>query len=220
MDSTPAPHLPAPGPGRDWKAPWVDDLDRVSARDRWGRALMAVGWVHLISFVGCQAMHSAGDRRGWHYVAAWGLEFGCVLLVLRQLAGRGWHRATPLGGLVVRVWGTFLILSFNLASLNSLSGLEHEWFKPALATLSAFGFMIMAYLISVRFFLLAVQMYFTGLLMVTHLDLCYLIYGLSWWLALQAIGLELERRRARSPAPGSVRGEPHRLRRGSSAAVD
>jgi hypothetical protein len=98
---------------------------------------------------------------------------------------------------IARVWGTVLILSFNLASMNTLMGLEHEWFKPVLCTIAAFGFMMMAYLVSAWFFAAAVQMYFTGLLMVYQMDYCYLIHGVSWWLALMVIGGTMEVRRRR-----------------------
>ncbi|MEO6810078.1 MAG: hypothetical protein ABI353_13270 [Isosphaeraceae bacterium] len=181
----------------DWLAGPVADLDFVASRDRWGLALMAVGWVHLAVFLVCHLLHVSGDRHEIHYVLAWGLELFGVILVLRVIAGRGWYRSTPLAGLIARVWITFLILSFNLASLNNLTGMDQLWFKPPLSTLSSFGFMTMAYLLGWRYFIPAVQMYFTGLLMALNPDHCYLIYALSWWVALQAIGLILERRRQR-----------------------
>lgn len=182
------------------RAAWVADLQRVAARDHWGLALIGVGFVHLAAFLGCQAMHDWGDRRGWHYLVVWGLEFLAVLLVLRKIAGRGWIRATPLAGVIARVWGTVLILSFNLASMNTLSGLGHEWFKPVLCTVAAFGFMMMAYLVHAWFFAAAVQMYFTGLIMLHYIDFSYLIHGLSWWAILLTLGgsLEWQRRRARA----------------------
>lgn len=193
MDQSP----PRPEVRPDWLAGPVADLDFVASRDRWGLALMAVGWVHLAVFLVCHLLHVSGDRREIHYVLAWGLELLGVILVLRAIAGRGWYRSTPLAGLIARVWITFLILSFNLASLNNLTGMDQLWFKPPLSTLSSFGFMTMAYLLGWRFFIPAVQMYFTGLLMALHPDHCYLIYALSWWVALQGIGLILERRRQR-----------------------
>ncbi len=146
-------------------------------------------------------MHSLGDRTGFHYVALWGAEIVTVLWTIGRIAGRDWFRSTPMAGLIARVWVTFLILSFNLASLNVLTGLHHEWFKPVLCTLSTFGFATMAYLVSVRFFIPAVWMYFTGLLMVSFLDQSYLIYGVSWCAVLQGIGWTVERRRARFFAP-------------------
>lgn len=181
----------------DWLAGPLADLDFVASRDRWGLALMAVGWVHLAVILVCHLLHISGDHHEIHYVLAWGLELFGVVLVLRLIAGPGWFRSTPLAGLIARVWITFLILSFNLASLNNLTGMDQLWFKPPLSTLSSFGFMTMAYLLGWRYFILAVQMYFTGLLMALNPDQSYLIYALSWWVALQGIGLILERRRQR-----------------------
>jgi hypothetical protein len=174
---------------------WRTDLDRVAARDHWGRALMVVGWIHLATFLVCQVMHVAGDRVGVHFLLVWAVELAAVLVAIRAVAGRGWTRSTPLIGIFMRVWATFLILSFNLAAMNTLSGVDYFWFKPALASLSTFGLATMAYLTTPLFFIPAVQMYVTGLLMVWAPDDAYLIYGLSWWLALQGIGLVLERRR-------------------------
>ena len=182
----------------DLRASWVADLDRVARRDRWGRAILAIGWVHLAFFGGCHLMHEAGDRREWHYVLAWLAEIAAVVATMAILAGPGWIRSTPLAGIVGRIWGTVLILSFNLASMNSLMGLDHEWFKPVLCTLASFGFMMMAYLVHRAFFLSAVQMYFTGLIMVAFPRQSYLIHGLSWWLGLMVVGGSMEMHRRRS----------------------
>lgn len=200
------------------RAAWVADLDRVAARDHWGLALILIGCLHLGVFLGCEVMHASGDRTGWHYIVVWGLELGAMLGILRIVAGRGWFRASPLAGVIARVWGTVLILSFNLASLNSLMGLDHEWFKPVLCTVAAFGFMMMAYLVSSWFFAAAVHMYFTGLIMVHFLDMAYVIHGVSWWALLMVIGTSLHRRRRilnmrpivvdvrATPAPGTFHG--------------
>jgi hypothetical protein len=204
------------GPLSSWKATLVDDLERVALRDRWGLALMAVGWVHLGFFLVCQALFWKGDLYKPHYLALWGGEFVVNLWVIRRVAGRGWHRATPLAGVLVRVWATFLILSFNVASLNTLTGFTLDWFKPVWGTLSTFGFATTAYLVNPWFFVPAVQMYFTGLVMVRFPDDNYLIYGLSWWVSLQGIGLILERRRRRGTA--TVAGEREDAETASAAA--
>ena len=198
---------PCPLDLRAWKSALVADLGRVAVRDRWGLALMAVGWVHLGFFLVHQACYTPDASRASLSLALWVAEFGAVLATIRRIAGPGWHRATPLAGLLVRVWGTFLIVSFNVVSLNTLTGWTLDWFKPVWATLSIFGFMMMAYLVDFKFFYLAAQMYFTGLIMVRLPAWNYLIYGLSWWAALQAIGLSLERRRRhwRQPQATGVR---------------
>lgn len=202
-----APKRPA-SPLTRWKSELVADLERVALRDRWGLALMILGWVHLAIFLTCQILFTIGDRYHTHYVGLWGLEFFINLGVIRRVAGPGWVRASPLGGVIVRVWATFLILSFNVASLNSLTGFSIDWFKPVWATLSSFGFATTAYLVSTWYFVPAVQMYFTGLSMVAFPEWQYLIYGVSWWATFQGIGLTLESRRGRRIQQFPSRFEP------------
>jgi hypothetical protein len=193
------PSPPSPFP-TGWKSGLVADLERVALRGRWGLALLAIGWSHLGFFVVCQVLFSRGDRSSTHFLGLWAGEFAVNLWVLRRIAGRGWHRSTPLAGVLARVWATFLILSFNVASLNTLTGFALDWFKPVWATLSTFGFATTAYLVNPWYFVPAVQMYFTGLLMVRYPGYNYVMYGASWLVALEAIGWILERRRARALA--------------------
>ena len=186
---------------RECRAALVEDLARVAVRDRWGRGLMVVGWVHLGIFLVCQGLYARGDRAPAHFLPLWMADLAGLLITFRAIAGRGWSRATPLAGVIVRVWATYLILTFNAATMNRLMGGSADWFKSSWATLATFGFATMAWLLGLRFLIPAVQMYFTGLLMVEYPEYNYLIFGLSWWVALQAIGLSLERegRRARKP---------------------
>jgi hypothetical protein len=158
---------------------------------------MAIGWVHLGFFVICQSSYNAGIRAPWVFISLWGIELAAVLLAMRLVAGRGWASDSPAVGLILRVWITFLILSFNVASLNKLTGFEIDWFKPVWCTLSSFGFATMAWLFGPRYLIPAFQMYFTGLLMVRYPDWNYLIYSTSWCAALHGIGVDLMRRRAR-----------------------
>jgi hypothetical protein len=199
---------PNSGPLSVWKSVLVADLERVALRDRWGLALAAIGWIHLGVMAVCQALYSQGDRKTLHFLSLWALEFAANLWILRRIAGPGWHRASPLGAILVRVWATFLILSFNVASLNTLTGWSLDWFKPVWATLSTFGFATTAYLVNPWYFVPAVSMYFTGLIMVSNPGWPYLIYGLSWWVTLEGIGLILERKRARQVAGVRDASEP------------
>jgi len=186
----------SPTSWKQWKALLVADLEHVALRDRWGRALMAIGWIHLAFFLSCQAFYRPDGSRALISLGLWAGEFAAVLAALRLIAGRGWYRSTPLAGLIARIWGTFLIVSFNVASLNTQMGWALDWFKPVWTTLSIFGLMMMAYLINGRYFFLAAWMFFTGLIMVRLPAYNYAIYGLSWWAALQVVGSILERRRA------------------------
>ena len=161
---------------------------RLSDLNRWGGALIGVGWVHLGFFLICQIVYTTGNRQAIPILALWLGELVSILLTLRWVLGPAWAYRSTLGNLVFKIWVTFLILSFNVASLNHLSGSSVDWFKPIWATLSTFVFMMLTFLFSPWFFAGAVQMYFTGLAMVALPAWNYLIYGASWCLALTTIG--------------------------------
>jgi hypothetical protein len=90
----------------------------------------------------------------------------------------------------------------NLVTLNAITGFQLSWFKPAWATLSTFLFASLAWLFTPWFFVLAVQMWATGLLMVHFLHWAYLIYGVSWFIALSGVALWI---RPRGRGPGGWR---------------
>lgn len=165
---------------------------------------MAVGWVHLAFFLVCQAVYTAGVRAPTVSLALWGTELLAVLAAMRLVAGRGWLGASPAIGLIARVWITFLILSFNVASLNTLTGWSVDWFKLVWCTLSSFGFATMAWLFGLRLLVPAFQMYFTSLLMFRFPEWAYLIYSASWCGALQYLGWGMVRRRARLKAAAAT----------------
>ncbi|WP_435015495.1 hypothetical protein TA3x_003035 [Tundrisphaera sp. TA3] len=179
----------------------VAEISRVAVRDRWGLPFMAVGWVHLVIFLACYTLISRGDRTETHFLALWAAELAAVVVIYRKTIGdRARGPAPALLTLGVRVWITFLILSLNVASLNTMTGLENDWFKPIWGTLSTFGFATMAWVFHLAFLIPAVQMSLTGLLLARYPDHAYAIYGVSWWLALHGIGLTLEHKRAMAGA--------------------
>lgn len=181
------------------------ELRRVALSDRWSLGLMAIGWVHLATFLTCYGMYQAGDLAPPRYLVAWVLEFLVVVGLLRRtLTGGGRHRPPPLSGILARVWITFVILGFSAASLNDLTGMPPEWFKPMWGTLSTFGFAVMAWLVSLWFLVPAVQMSLTAMLMARWTPHAYFIYGVSWWLALHLVALAIERARRRAIARGEI----------------
>ena len=201
-------HHEPPTPPRSGLAGDVADLARVAARDRWGLGLMAVGWVHLAIFLACHLLYAAGDRAESHVLPLWGLDLGAAILILRRtLVKPGGGPSPTLLRLLVRVWVTFLIVAFSAATLNSLVGFETDWFKAAWANLATFGFAMMAWILHLGFLIPAVQMSLTALLIARYPDFGYLIYGASGCLALNGVGLALERR-------GAL-GRPGREARGS-----
>jgi hypothetical protein len=190
-----------------WRDLLRQDLDRTIVRGggRWSRAIMAVAWIHLGVFLWCQALHYPGVQRDLRHLLLWGLELVAVVVTMRAIAGPRWFASSPAVGVVTRLWGTFLILSFNLAMLNSLTGWESRWYKPAWGTLSTFFFAALAWLFTPRFFIPAVQMYFTALLMVQFRNEENLIYGISWWIALLGIARAIHRRELSGGEPDRER---------------
>jgi hypothetical protein len=187
----------------------IAELDRVALRDRWGLALILVGWLHLAVFVICQALYGTGDRAKSHFLPLWGVDLVASCLIFRRfLVGPSRGPTPSLLTLVARIWITFLILAFSTASLNSLVGFETDWFKAIWATLSTFGFATMAWIFHLRFLVPAVQMSLSALLIAQYPDYAYGIYGATWCIALCTVGLALERRRVH--LPGGAEGRPTR----------
>ena len=179
-----------------WKNALREELDRTiaSGNGRWSRALMAVAWIHLLAFVVCHALHSPGRESDPRHILVWFIELVAVFFAMRAFAGKGWFWSPPAIHLIGRLWLTLLILSFSLSTLNATIGWETLWFKAAWGTLGSFFFATLAWLITPRFLILAVQMYFSALLMARFMDWNNLIYGVSWWLALMAIAWTVRRR--------------------------
>ncbi len=183
----------------------VADLDHVALRDRWGLALVKIGWFHLVIFSFCQLLYGRGDRAETHFLPLWGVDLAAAIVIFRAYLRR------PIPSLftpVARVWITFLILTFSTATMNSLVGFETDWFKAVWATLGTFGFATMAWIFNLRFLVPAVQMSLTAMLIARLPDYAYGIYGVSWCIALNLVGLALERRRvvgvASAPRSASV----------------
>ena len=170
----------------DWNTALRAELDRavVQGNGRWSRALTAVAWIHLFTFLACQFLHDPVVERDVRHLVLWVVELLVVILTMRRVAGLGWFWSSPAINVIARLWVTFLILSFNVATLNALTGWESLWFKASWGTLSTFLFAALAWLFTPKFLIPAVQMYFTALLMARFPDWNNLIYGLSWWLAL------------------------------------
>ncbi len=180
---------------RSWKSDLIAELNRTEVRKRLSVALAGVACINLATFALCQWIYVPDGRADLRHPLFWFLELLAVLGYLRAALGPGWVSSSSAMNLVVKFWTTFLILSFNLVTLNSVTGFGLAWYKPAWATLSTFLFASLAWAFSPWFFVAAVQMWATGLLMVHLPDWCFLIYGVSWWFALVGISIQLRRNR-------------------------
>lgn len=180
LDSTPA---------GGWRAAFFEALSDSRARQRLSRGLAGLGCIHLAAFALCQLIYVPDGRADLRHPLIWFLELVAILGFLRILLGQGWARSSAAVNLVVKLWTTFLILSFNLVTLNSFTGFELAWYRPAWATLSTFLFAALAWFFNLWLFIPAVQMWATGLLMAKFPHWSFLIYGVSWWISLVGLAL-------------------------------
>jgi hypothetical protein len=179
---------------RGCKAELIEELNRSAVRKRLSIALVGVACINFVTFTICQVIYVPDGRADFRHPLLWLLDLLAILAFLRKSLGHGWTQSSVAINLVAKLWTTFLILSFNLVTLNSLTGFGLAWYKPVWATLSTFLFASLAWSFSSWFFVPAVQMWATGLLMVHFPDWCFLIYGVSWWLALMGIAIHLRRK--------------------------
>ncbi len=186
---------PEDPPSASWNRLLREEIQQtiLAGEGRWSRGIAAVAWIHLAAFATCHLLHRPGQESDPRHLLVWFLELVAVFVAMRLIVGRGWFWSPPAIHLIGRMWLTFLILSFSLSTLNHVIGWQTLWFKAGWGTLSSFLMAMLAWLITPRYLILAVQMYLTALLMARFMDWNNVIYGVSWWIALMAIALSVRR---------------------------
>lgn len=168
-------------------------LVEAARRSRLGIGLSLAGVVHLVVFGACEFLFRWGDRSAAHFLPLWMLDVALASLILwPRLALQGAGGPSRATRLLVRVWLTFAILCLTSASLNTVTGFQTDWFKVSWALLGTFGFATLAWIFHLAFLIPAVQMSLTALLIATHPDHAYLIFGGSWFVTFQALAALLE----------------------------
>lgn len=202
------PSIPdAPEDDTTWRGALCADARRTLASGRWPAAFLAIGWVHLALFLFLQAIDDNQPHSDLRHPLVWLVELVVVLGLLVWAGGWRWYAASPAVAVLARMWGTFLILSFNLSAMNAQTGWSMNWYKPVWANLSAFFFATLGYFFQPRYVVLAVMMFFTGLFMLHLPEWDYLIYGLAWWVSIEIIGIGLLRRKRRDQAGDAATSE-------------
>ncbi len=169
------------------RAEILADVSQAAVCRRLSRALVGTACINLMAMALCQWIYVPDGRADYRHPLLWVVDVAAVLGCLRLTLGPGWARSSPAISLITKLWTTFLILSFSVVTLNAFTGYELAWYKPVWATLSTFLFASLAWIFSPWLFIPAVQMWATGLLMVNFTHWAFLIYGVSWWLALVGV---------------------------------
>jgi hypothetical protein len=171
-------------------------LAQMARERRWGIALAAIGWLHLLAFSVCYYLTIVQDYHGSAgYLAIWIAELLGIGLIFRLCGGPTKSDPVPLELFIRRVWIGYFLLAFNLGSLNTLRGHQMFEFFPAMASLASFAFLVMSIVIHWRFILAVLVLFVSGLFMAAFLLHAYLIFALAWWLVLNVIGAGLWLRR-------------------------
>src|SRR5262249_8333931 len=131
----------------------------------------------------------------WPYLVVWVAWLVLAGLTFRGLRTPAAVERPPLAWHSTRTWAVFFLLCGNVVALNMFAGLPVFVFLPVLATLSSFAFSVLVGLVSRKFGLAGLAMFVTGIFIARFPAYGFLIYGGSWLLILQALGLILLRRK-------------------------
>jgi FtsH-binding integral membrane protein len=183
---------------RELHAEMLAGLEETSLRENHGLIYMLLGWQHLIA---CAVTNYLIEvvrlpyPHRWPYLLPWLAWVLLALATVRWVRGRRPAGESPLGVLLFRTWTVFFLLCGNVVALNYAAGLPIFAFLPVLSTLSAFGLSILTVVVSRRFWPAILLMFVTGLVCARFPAYGLTIYGVSWLMILQMLGIILMRRR-------------------------
>src|SRR5262249_47410453 len=116
---------------------------------------------------------------------------------------------------VLRIWVVYFLLCGNVVGLNVTAGLPVLVFLPVLHTLGTFAFSVMCVLVSAWFLPASFFLFMTGFLSARFPEYGFLIYGGSWLVVLETLGLVLHGDRqaiivTRGKLPSHLSAQPQR----------
>jgi len=185
----------------------VDQLERTIALENHWLIYTLLGWEHLatcmVSYFLVETAQLQYPHR-WAYGVLWLVQILLAAATVKLIRGQPTIEESPYKPIINRLWLTFLILCCNVAGLNVIAGLPVFTFLPVLATLSSFAFLVLAGLLSRHFLFAALVMFVSGSFMARFPNIGFPIYGGSWLLVLQSLGIIfLVRRKRFLPTPVS-----------------
>lgn len=179
-------------------AAMLSRLEDTAARENHGLIYTLLGWEHLAA---CAATNYLIEHvrlehpHRWPYLLPWVAWVVVALATVRLVRGRVPEGQSPLGVILFRTWLIFFLLCGNVVALNLAAGLPLLIFLPVLATLSSFALSLLTALVSRRFLPAVLLMIATGVAIARLPQYGFLIYGVSWLVILQGLGIVLMRRR-------------------------
>jgi hypothetical protein len=184
----------------------VAQLERTAAGENHWLIYLLLGWEHLAA---CIASYYLVEVLGWRYhpkrwpnLVVWLSWVVLAAATVHLIRIRSQAEKSPLASVVKRIWILFFLLCGNVVGLNLITGLPVFVFLPVLATLGTFAFAMLTMLLSRRFLAASLAMFATGIFIAYFPAYGLLIYGGSWLLVLQTLGILLylsKRRLALTP---------------------
>jgi hypothetical protein len=182
----------------------VEQYERYVAVGNHWALYVFLGWEHLAVCASSYYLQEVRRLQSpWPFALLWLGQVAVALTAVTLARARTRATKSPLQRHVDRVWLVFLLLCWNVAILNVLSGQAVFVFLPVLATLSSFAFLVLTSFLSRRFLAAALTLCATGGLIARFPAYGFLIYGAGWLLVLQALGVVFFRKRPRDLVPAA-----------------
>jgi hypothetical protein len=178
----------------------IQSLERTAAWENHWLIYILVGWEHLAACVATYYLvEILALQRPYRYpyLVVWLLWVLVAWATIRLVRGPSAGTSSPLAAQIKRTWTMFFLLCGNVIGLNVTAGLPVLVFLPVLATLGTFAFSFLAVVLSRKFLAASLFMFVTSMLIARFPAYGFLIYGGSWVLVLQILGLVLLRNKRR-----------------------
>ncbi len=173
------------------------ETHHASVLENWGLLWM---WHALATFVLCfftQFLEWQGERNHLTYLILWGVglvTWGTILWQLRRRAGPVLFVERQ----IAHAWAAGIAASIIMFVIEVLSGLEALTLSPATAVAAGMIFLFKAGILSGQFYLSAIGMFLTAILMTIFKDVRILLFGASSALSFFIPGLKYYRIRKRA----------------------
>jgi hypothetical protein len=174
----------------------VEQLERTAAVESHWLMYMLLGWESLLgNVISHYLLHVEQVEASWPVTLTRIIQIFVTIFIIKLFIDRSTLEESPLEPLIKRIWFMYLFLCLNIGLLNAISGQPNFAFLPTLAVVTSFGFTALTTFVSRKFAAGGLFMFVVGVLMALYPGWAFLIWGSSWCLVLQVMGLVFLRKR-------------------------
>jgi serine/threonine-protein kinase len=176
---------------------WMRETHHATVLENWGVLWM---WHSLALLVVClltNALHWAGDENRWHYFLLWTVGLGAwaaVFWLLRRRMGP----VTFVERQIAHVWAASMIGVAMLFPLEYLLARPVLSLSPLLGLVNGMVFLVKAGILSGVFYVQAIALFLTAMLMAIYPDWAHVIFGVVSAACFFFPGLKYYRQRIRA----------------------